>query len=328
MTAGAVRTPVWRLTYKGHDVTREVAAQVLTITYTDNADGEPDEVDVLLADADGRWRGSWFPADGDRMELRLGYRGEPLLPCGSFDVDKVEASGPVRTFNLHGIAAGPLPALRTKRSHAYDHQTLRQIVTAVAGRHGLRVVGEIGETKVERVTQNRETDLRFLERLGERFGYVSGVRGELLVFSRAAALDAAPPVWTVREGDTTEYKLTSNTHGTYRACVATYEDARSGRTIKREVRADGVRKGDVYRLHTRAESPAQAEAQAAAKLRQLNARGREGELTLPGDPRLVAGTNGTLEGFGELSGKYQVRRSVHRVGKLGGYTTNIEVRGL
>ena len=43
-------------------------------------------------------------------------------------------------------------------------------------------------------------------------------------------------------------------------------------------------------------------------------------------PGLVAGINVELAGFGQLSGTWQVAKSVHRIDRSGGYVTELELR--
>jgi hypothetical protein len=44
-----------------------------------------------------------------------------------------------------------------------------------------------------------------------------------------------------------------------------------------------------------------------------------------GNPILVAGNNVELTGFGELSGKWHIKKSTHRIDRSGGYTTDLDL---
>lgn len=328
LSARAVRTPVWRLAIEGRDVTREISPMVRSVTYTDHTHGESDELEIEVEDRNGLWRESWYPTEGDRVELVIGYQGESLLPCGRFAIDEFESSGPPDVMTLRALAAGPIPAFRTRRSAAYEGQTLRQIAEAVAARHGLRLLGTIRNIRIERVTQSREDDLTFLRRLAEAYGYVFSIRGDQLIFFEVATLEAASPTWRILRTDVGGHRLRSATRATYRECEVSYHDPLRKQLVKRTVEAKGVKTGDTYKLHVRAETAAQAEEQARATLHRLNRKRTQGTLELEGNPRVVAGSNGTLSGWGKFDGTYQVMSSRHRIGRDTGYTLEIEVVGL
>ena len=83
---------------------------------------------------------------------------------------------------------------------------------------------------------------------------------------------------------------------------------------------------DSLKLNTRAESPEQAQAKAKAAINHANDEATTATLNLWGNPKLEAGINVELEGFGKLSGRYQVAKSRHDLSRGSGYTTEIEVR--
>lgn len=55
---------------------------------------------------------------GDTLALRPGYRGEDLLDCGIYVIDKIDISAPPSTVNIDGIATSVSKALRTKTAVA------------------------------------------------------------------------------------------------------------------------------------------------------------------------------------------------------------------
>jgi phage protein D len=323
----AVRRPAWRLTVEGRDVTREVSPMVLSVAYTDYAHGESDDVEIQFEDQGGRWRGPWRPTQGDAISLVIGYAGEKLLPCGQFEVDTVSAKGPPDTLTVKAFAAGPVPSLRTVRDQAYEKQTLAQIVRAVAARHGLRVVGKVQGTPIDRVTQKGERDFKFLARLAEEHGYTFSVRGDVLQFVLLDELEAEPAQLTFRRTQCREYELETTTRTVYRACEVSYHNVRTKQDLIATVPAPGVRTGDVYVLRgIRVTSRAQAEARARAALKRANGQENTGTLLLEGDQGVMAGINLHLADFGLFSGKYHVDTSTHRISRVTGYETELQVR--
>ena len=79
-------------------------------------------------------------------------------------------------------------------------------------------------------------------------------------------------------------------------------------------------------MTTKAENKQQAEKKAQAALHRANSRQQEGSISLEGQPLLVAGNNFELTGLGQLSGKYHIEKSTHKISATGGYTTDLEIK--
>lgn len=331
LAAGAggrpVRTPVWRVSISDQDVTREIAPWVIAVTYTDHVHGASDDVEIQVHDSDGRWRDTWLPKKGDQVELQLGYEGEAMLPCGRFEVDELEAAGPPDTLTIRGLAAGPTSSLRTRRSEAYEDQTLRGVAERVAGRHGLTLQGEITDLRLGRLTQDRENDLEFLTRVADSLGYAFSVRGDRLVFYLLESLERMEPAFSIgRIGGVRDYRILSNSRAIFRACTVKYHNPGSKKVLTHTETAEGIVSGDTHEIRQRVEGRAHAQQLARAALQRLNGRWKEGELTMQGDQRAVAGINVTLTGWGGLDGTFHIATSRHRITRSGGYETIITVR--
>src|ERR1700737_3354416 len=95
-----VRSPQWLLTYQGTNITADVSAMVLGLSYTDYLSELSGEVEVTFEDHEQKWQTAWYPALGDELSLAIGYRGEGLLPCGNFQVDQLEMSGLPDRFTM------------------------------------------------------------------------------------------------------------------------------------------------------------------------------------------------------------------------------------
>lgn len=320
-----VPLPYFVLLYGQKDVTSDIAKNALSVTYTDKLRGESDEVEIELEDTDGRWRSVWYPQKGDVITLKMGYVGTKLLPCGDFQIDELQLEGPPDVVSIRGLASGITQELRTKRSKAFENQTLRQIASQVARANGLQVTGTIADLKMERVTQNQESDLAFLKRLAEAYGYAFSVRGQQLVFHDLADLDAGASVLKLSRSDIKRLSLKDKSHAVYRACQVSYFDPKTQRLIQHTETNPGVASGDVLKLDERCESRAHAEARAKAALRQSRGGNVEGTLTVVGDQRLVSGNNIQLDGLGRYDGLYQIRLAKHSTQRGAGYSVEVEV---
>ena len=89
-----VAAPKVVVVYEGKDISAHVAPALVDLTYVDLAEGERFRRYGPWRDAERRWQDAWYPQHGDVVQVQLGFAGEPLLPCGEFEVDEVELEGP------------------------------------------------------------------------------------------------------------------------------------------------------------------------------------------------------------------------------------------
>jgi phage protein D len=321
--------PNFTLIYKGVNITLDVWNHLISCTYTDKVHGEADEIEVTLQDKDGIWRGPWCPEHGDRVQLWIGYEPAPLVYCGAFEIDEPAASlgrgGDTLTFR--GVSAPVTKALRTRKTQAFEKQSLAQVAGKVAGEHGLSVAGSPPDITFDRITQRRQRPLEFLAELADAYGAYFSVRDASLYFAERKDLHEREPVLLFR-ADSDDYlkaDLKRAAHKTYSKARATYFDGNSKKTIDVEVQDKAVKNGDTLRLDDRIENDGQARAMAKSKLEKANMERQTGNLELVGNPLILAGQTVELDaGFGRWAGRYLVKQSRHQMTR-GGYTTNCEI---
>ena len=331
MDALTVAEPHLVVSYNRHDITADMSPFLLSVGWTADLEGkEADSLDITLEDTDGLWLNGLYPRKGDTLELQIGYRGEGLVPCGAFEIDEIEVEGPPSQVKVKALGAAVMKTLRTHKGHAYEDTTLAGIVRAVAERHRLQVVGEVEDIPVRRVTQAHEQDLKFLRRLATEYGYAFNVRGDKLTFVPLDGLRAKDAVRVLGPADMAHYNFRDKIKGTPAQASVAYHDPSSKETVSYAMNSEGEvvpsTSADTLKHAMRAESPRQAQAKAQAALRGAQDQATVCTCTLWGDPTLVAGVNVELEGWGQLSGRYQIARSMHRIGRGSGYTTELELR--
>lgn len=325
----AVPHPKFVLEYEGRDITTDISPFILQITYSDVLQGETDSLEINLEDRDHRWKNGWFPQKGDTLRLLIGYDGQKLTSCGSFQVDEVELNGPPDTISLRAMAAGVKEALRTDNTVAYENKSFEEIAKEIAKKHGYKLTGKVSTAKrkrrAKRVTQRKETDLAFLKRLGEAEGVIFTVKDGQLVWHDQDELDAAGSVIVIDRSDMTRFTFRAKTSQVYKACQVSYHDPNTKQLITHTYKADGVTTGDTLKLNTRCESKDDAIIKAAAALRNQNGKQVEGSITLSGNPRLVAGSNVDVTGLGVLDGTYQVVKARQSLERGRGYATELDL---
>jgi phage protein D len=326
---GGVTTPQpqFKLVYGQKDVTTELSPFILSITYTDVLAGESDELEVNIEDRDQRWKNGWFPGKGDSLALSIGYHGSPLAAIGGFSIDEIEFNGTPDTVSIRALAAGVAAALRTINTTAYETKTLKTIAEEIAGKHGLVLIGAGSNTgkSYARITQNKETDLAFLNRLGAAEGVIFSIKNGALVWHDQAELDAAKVITVINRSAMTSFTFRAKTATTYKACQVSYHDPKTKSLKTYTDAAAGVPSGDTLKIVERCESLEQATAKAKAALRDNNGKQVEGSILLYGNEKLRAGCNIEVSGLGLLDGVYQILKAVHSMERAGGYITSLEL---
>ena len=237
-----VRSPNWMLSYSGINITADISRMVLSIKYVDELGGRSGELEIELEDRDRRWQGGWFPQQGDVVGLLIGYTGELLLQCGDFQIDDLEIEGPPDVFHLRCLPAWITPSLRTCNSLGYENQTLLQIATTIAGRHGMTVVGAPNQVDVSylRITQKQESDLEFLRRVAIEHDYDFTIRGAQLVFYSRTLLESQPAALTLHRNAVERFSFVAKTHRIYKQAQTAYFDPQSKQLYSQTAEASFV----------------------------------------------------------------------------------------
>lgn len=336
--------PVFVLSYGQKNITNDITPYVRSVTYTDYLSGQSDELEVELEDADGRWARQWYPGKGDALSLKIGYETAPLLPCGAFEIDEIEFAQPPATVTIRALSTGIKKSVRTRVGRAYENTTLAAITQRIAKRNHLTLTGNIRDIRIDRVTQYQERDVEFLTRLAREYGYAFKIVGGKLVFTELADLRDGKAVATLRATDLISIRLRDKIKDVYQQAKVKYHNPKTKKLVVYGVKNDGqvaevghttaatkkqsgsTASGDTLKLSTRSGSKAAAQAKAQAALDKANLQQTAGNLTLLGNPKLVAGTMFELADCGKLSGKYLVESARHHIDRGSGYTTELEVK--
>jgi phage protein D len=328
-----VKQPTYKLTYRHHNITHDIASSLLSVTYTDNLTGESDELDVEIEDTDGKWMDDWYPAKGSLMTLALGYVGEPLMDCGSFEVDEIEFSDSPSVVRIRALSAGVTLALRTQQHRAFEETTLLKIVTHIARLQGYTVKGSIANIPIDRVTQN-ESDLSFIKRLADTYGYAIKMTGKTLAFLSFSELKNAPSQLTFTRADITNWRLRDQINSVYQGVQAKHHDpkkkkllaynSKDGKSLYTEESRGQATSNNTLNMRSRATDQATQDTKAQAALSKKNDKQTEGSFSTEGNKACRAGHVITLDGFGRLSGRWRIKKAVHQLSRTNGYVADVE----
>jgi phage protein D len=326
--------PQIQVLYNSKDITTDITKYLLEFKYSDKLEGQSDEIEILLEDAERLWQGEWIAGKGDKIEAYIGYAGKPLVNCGKFSVDEINLSGSPDVVSIRAIGAGINNSIRTRKSFAHEKKTLRQIAQAVADANGMTLQGTIPDILIERSTQNRESDLGFLRRLAQNFGLIFSVRDNLIIFTDMFEIEAANSVLQFGRTDVRSFDFTDSAVKTYKSSSVGYRSPETGELVVYNQNNDLIYKttvsGDrIIIKDLRVENKGQAERVATVTLHQNNTAGLTGRLRLYGNELCLSGSNIELDtSWKRFSGKYQITASTHIINKNVGYTTDIDIKGI
>ena len=332
-----VPMPDFSMLYEKTNITADIEPHLLELTYTDNLEGESDELTVAFEDISGKWIRQWYPTQGDKLKAAIGYKGAQLTDIGAFEIDEVEYNYHPSYIQIKALSTGIAKANRTLKPKAYENTTLKQIVGIIAGRLKLKVVGTIKNIPVKRVTQYQERDVEFLARLAREYHHSFKIVGDQLVFTDKDELGKSEAVVTLEEKDTISISLRDRIKDTAKEVDVSGYDANGKKVIKKRKKAKALRENmkqaqsassDTLKVVTRGETQEQIDARADAALAEQNDDQTAGNITVIGNPKLVAGRTLALRNLGIFSGKYLIKSSRHSIVRGGGYTTSLEVRML
>ena len=154
------------------DISDEIAHSISSLNYTDNSKNAIDDLEIELENLDYRWLKEWYP--DENAQLLVGIHEElenetNFLDLGTFYVDEP-------TFEEHKLTlkclALPLDQnIRDqKNSVAWENITLKELVTQIANKHEMNAEIYAENVFFERLDQNQETDLAFINRVVKEIG--------------------------------------------------------------------------------------------------------------------------------------------------------------
>ena len=347
MSAEDLSRRAWAdITFQGANITKSIKPYFLGLTYTDNEDGEADDLQLRLQDREQLWQEKWLEdmvnaAASGKFKIKAdivieNWKGggkDTRLPCGEFELDSVEVTGPPSVVVIKATALPFSSSIRqTRKTKAWESYTLSGIAKEMAGQSGMRCMYEASnDPRYDRVEQSRQSDIKLLERLCRDAGLSLKATDKMIVIFDQSKFEKRAPVRTIAKGrDYISYDLRTGTAGTqYASCRVSWSDPLTGRKIEGVARVDDydeeAKNNQQLEIKAKVSSAGEAKAIAEKRLRLHNKFSKTGKFTFPGDPVLLAGNTVKLDRWGAFDGRYLIYRAVHKVDD-GGYTTTAQIR--
>lgn len=154
------------------DISDEIAHSISSLNYTDNSKNAIDDLEIELENLDYRWLKEWYP--DENAQLLVGIHEElenetNFLDLGTFYVD--EPTFEDQKLTLKCLALPLDQNIRDqKNSVAWERVTLKELVMQIANKHEMNAELYAENVFFERLDQNKETDLVFINRVVKEIG--------------------------------------------------------------------------------------------------------------------------------------------------------------
>lgn len=313
------------ITYNGKNVTTKLSEFLESFSYTDVASGESDSISIKLSNIDKKWLGAWFPAKGDKLSVSTklvnwSKTGEKKFRCGEFTLDEFSFSGRPLVADLGALSLPIKESFKTtERNKTYKKVTIEEIAKEIAKRANVKLVYDAARIDIETIEQS-QNDCDFLYDLCEKYGLGMKVYSSKIIIFDESRYEKKRSVTTINESDMKSWSYDTSTNKTYTAAKISYTNPKTKKDVSITV-GDGKR---VLKISEKADSKADAEKIAKAKINNANKKMTTMRITIQANPKIVATSNVTIKGLGKLNGKYAVDKVVHSIGS--GYTMILTLR--
>mgnify|MGYP000235767445 FL=1 len=301
-----VKVPDYEVLVDGKDISGLLRSRLVSLSITDKRGFEADTASVTIDDADGKVS---IPPRGAKMQIYIGWKGEPLYNKGTFFIDDIEHSGPPDQLTIRGKSADIASSFQELREESYHEKTLGDILDAVAGRNGVSalIADELAGKTIAHMDQQNESDMSFMTRLGEEFDALATIKeGKLLFMPNGQGKSGsgqALPTFTIRRNLGDQHNFAANDRSEYTGVKARWQDERAAE-IKTDEK-DGAEtqflagsEGNVKVMRRLFASKEEAQRNAESQWSKMKRSGANFNMTLAiGEPGLFPEVPVTVSGW-------------------------------
>ncbi|MEX0304339.1 MAG: phage late control D family protein [Leisingera sp.] len=327
--------PMMRVEVDGDDITGLLSPRLSSLTLTDAAGVQSDQVQIVLSDT-GLFDRLKEPRQGAEIKVWLGHAFN-LKYMGLFIADAFEMQGRpdtaliTGTASVNGETTSGKAALTDQKKRSWPQgTTVGAMVGKVAGEHGLQptVAASLREIALPHIDQIDESDINLLSRVARDLDAIAKPgNGHLIMARRGESLTASGkpmPVLQVTERGVSRWGYRNSLREKVGTVVAAYQDLGQGKPVECTA-GEGA---PVHRLKRRFPGKEAAQRAADAELRRVRRAGRSLSIDLKGAPDAKAEAVLQASGFRSfIDGPWLITRATHSLDS-GGYRTAIEAEPL
>lgn len=326
-----MKTPRAEITVNGKPVASIFNDRLISVTIVDKEGVTSDTVSCELNDPKPF---AAIPRKGDTIGVRLGYLETGVADFGTYTADDPEVRCLPYGMTVNGKGANVRDKAKQHRSRHWDDKTVKDIVSEIAGEHGLTPIidPEIGAHQYTWFGQEDESDLHLVERLARRHDALFSIKDGKLIFaakgtgrsnSGAALTQVIASAANIVVGTC---RTTFSFRHKYKNVKGRVQDRAKAELVEVEEASDDEGTAD-YTMPEPFEDVGEAKKAAGAKARQLKRETILTSVTLYGDPTIRAGAiffySGVRPELDEID--FIIESATHRLSKAG-YTVDVEAK--
>ena len=310
--------------FNGKWLGKSLKKYLQSVTYTDVASGQSDQLDIVLQNIEMDWLKKKYPKKGDRVDGKITFVNwdgirDRKLDCGAFVLDSIKFSGGPLTASF-GCLASPIDSdfSARDRTKTYKDVTIGEIAQGIADRYDLKLKCSGADIRIDTIEQSQKTDSAFLQELCDTYGLALKVYKKSIVIYDQTEMEGKKPVRELtRESfidDGWEYE--DALVGVYTGARISYKSAEGGDEISVYVgqKAEDAKDARVLHINETADSVADAYRKAAVAVNESNQEATRLSGDIWPDPKICAGVTVEVSGLGHADGKYFVDKCVTEVG--------------
>lgn len=307
-----------------------IGDRLVKMQVKDEAGQKSDTIDISIDDRDNKVD---IPSARSSLKCWLGYEETELVFVGEYVIDEVRIKLNPDTMNIRGKASDSSPELKATKTRSWHQVTIGEIVTTIAGEHGLTpaVHANYADRLIEHVDQENESDAHFLTRLGKLYGAVAKpADGRLLFLPEGQGLSTSGQplaAAVIQKEDLKALTATVKERGVYSGVITRFRDKETNTEVEVET-SDAWNawfgSGPVFRDKKLYTSRDMAEQAGRAQLSQLRSGNTTIDFTIGGRPDLFAERPVQLSGVRSPLADTFVVKSVTHTMSASGFETKVQ----
>lgn len=322
--------PMFRVEVDGENISKVLAPRLSSLTVTDGAGVQSDQVTIVLSDT-GLFGRLQEPRQGAEIKVWMGYPLQ-LHYMGLFIADGFQIQGPpdqvtiTGSASINGETTSGKTALTDQKKRSWPAGTqIGDLVATVAGEHGLQssVSQSLATVALPHIDQIDESDMNLLSRIARNHDAIAKPgNGRLIMAKRGESLTASGkpmPELQISLGDVSSWTYNNNLRAKTGAVIASYQDL--GKGEQQECKA-GIG-APVQRLKRRFPNRAAAQKAADSEFARLQRAGRALSISMKGNPGAKAEARLIPRNFRSyVDQPWLITQAIHSLDS-GGYRTSI-----
>lgn len=309
-----VREPKFSIIVNGTDKTETIYKSLLSISITDNANEDADELEINIAGNYSR------PAYGDEIKVYLGY--SDLTFMGLYKVESTTKTFTQLTIKATAIDYGD--ELKVKKSTNWEKLSIKDIVSQIASKNKLAVKCDCGDVYFVSKAQTRESDLHFLNRLAKENNAIFNIKNNTIYFvkkMKEKSKNEELPNYTIDVDFCSDISIEHGQTSSYECCEVCWHDTKENKTL---ISYYPQKKEPILKIKGSYKNESQAIQKAKSSFDRAKQGTIKGSLTTEGKVVFAGGTLELLNNIDDSNEKYQITTVTHSLDKQNGWSTAIE----